>query len=385
MSTPFRIAVLATEFSPRSHVDVIVSRWVDPLASDAKYGWASPQTRIASLYVEQSPENDMSGTFCEVNGIPKFSSIAEALTLGGDHLAVDAIILIAEHGRYPLNEFQQKLYPRKEMFDQVVEVFRRSEKVVPLFLDKHLSWNPQWAHEMYWQIKDLDIPFLGGSSLTHCPLYPAMPRAAGPGGYKEIVAMYSNEVESYLFHGLEVIEAVIERAPRGHIGIKSITAWQNDEAWDALERGEFSATLFEQSARAASEEALSSLRQLREERGQPVYAFQLRYADGLKLTQFMTHNVVRKWSLACEYAGSNSSTASACVDPGTRAEFHPSFARLNCQIQNLFLTGMPPISPNRLYLTTMATAGCMHALAKPGTPFHAPWLDLPVERQFAMA
>ncbi len=385
MSTPFRIAVLATEFSPRSHVDVIASRWVKPPPSDAKYGWASPQTQIASLHVAQSPENDMSDKFCQENGIPKYPSIAEALTLGGTDLAVDAIILIAEHGRYPLNEFQQKLYPRKEMFDQIVDVFQRSGRVVPVFLDKHLSWNPAWAHEMYWQIKDLGIPFLGGSSLTHCPLLPAMPPTAGPGGYKEIVAMYSNEVESYLFHGLEVIEAVIERAPRGHIGIESITAWPNDEAWDALERGEFSATLFEQSARAVSEEALASLRQLREERGQPVYAFQLLYADGLKVTQFMTHNVVRKWSFACEYAGSDPSIASACVDPGTRAEFHPSFARLNGQIQNLFLTEKPPISLNRLYLTTMATAACMNALAQPGIPFHAPWLSLPVQRQFTSA
>ena len=46
-----------------------------------------------------------------------------ALTLGGDKLAVDGVLLIGEHGDYPMNEKMQKLYPRYEYFQKIVEVF----------------------------------------------------------------------------------------------------------------------------------------------------------------------------------------------------------------------------------------------------------------------
>ena len=42
--------------------------------------------------------------------------VQEVLTLGGDKLAVDGVILIGEHGDYPVNDKAQTLYPRFEMF-----------------------------------------------------------------------------------------------------------------------------------------------------------------------------------------------------------------------------------------------------------------------------
>ena len=42
--------------------------------------------------------------------------IAEALRCGGDKLAVDAVLIIGEHGDYPRNEIGQKQYPRYEFF-----------------------------------------------------------------------------------------------------------------------------------------------------------------------------------------------------------------------------------------------------------------------------
>ena len=62
-----------------------------------------------------------------------YPTIAEALTLGGDKLAVDAVLLIGEHGEYPSNEKGQRLYPRYEHFKQMIEVFERSGRSVPAF------------------------------------------------------------------------------------------------------------------------------------------------------------------------------------------------------------------------------------------------------------
>ena len=70
-----------------------------------------------------------------------YPTIAEALRCGGDKLAVDGILIIAEHGDYPDNEKGQKLYPRYEFFKQCVEVFEKDGHAVPVYNDKHLSYS----------------------------------------------------------------------------------------------------------------------------------------------------------------------------------------------------------------------------------------------------
>ena len=71
-----------------------------------------------------------------------------ALTDGGRTLSVDGILLIGEHGTYPRNEKGQTLYPRYEFFAQIIDVFRKSGRSVPIFNDKHLSWS--WDHAARW-------------------------------------------------------------------------------------------------------------------------------------------------------------------------------------------------------------------------------------------
>ncbi len=41
-----------------------------------------------------------------------YSTIAEALTLGGSKLAVDGVVIVGEHGNYQRNEKGQTKYPR---------------------------------------------------------------------------------------------------------------------------------------------------------------------------------------------------------------------------------------------------------------------------------
>ena len=60
--------------------------------------------------------------------------IADALTGGTERLTVDGVLLVAEHGNYPRNEKGQVLYPRYEIFEQVVDTFRRTGQTVPVFV-----------------------------------------------------------------------------------------------------------------------------------------------------------------------------------------------------------------------------------------------------------
>ena len=65
------------------------------------------------------------------------ATIHEALTLGTDELAVDGVLLVAELGDYEVNDKEQKLYPRFELFLQITDTFRRCHRAVPVFNDKH--------------------------------------------------------------------------------------------------------------------------------------------------------------------------------------------------------------------------------------------------------
>ena len=91
---------------------------------------------------------------------------------------MDGVVIIGEHGTYPLNAKGQQLYPRRELFDQVIGVFRQSGRVVPVFNDKHMSWNWTWAKYMWRTIQDMQIPWMAGSSLPYAKFEPLVPAAA---------------------------------------------------------------------------------------------------------------------------------------------------------------------------------------------------------------
>ena len=161
-----RIAAIVTEYRPRSHADVIVTKFLSGIPTDA--GTQQPRVEIASMYVDQFPDNDLSRTYAEKYNVPIFGSIRGALTLGGDELAVDGVLLIAEHGDYPWNEREQHLYPRKPFLEQIAGVMATSKRAVPVFNDKHLSYNWADARWMYDRMASLGAPFMAGSSLPTC-------------------------------------------------------------------------------------------------------------------------------------------------------------------------------------------------------------------------
>src|SRR5260370_36351257 len=120
---------------------------------------------VVAAYVDQRPENDLSRKRSEEFGFPIFPTVAEALRCGGKELAVDAVLIIGEHGRYPKNEYGQTKYPRYEFFKQATDVFRRDGRTVPVFNDKHLSWKWEWAKEMLDLSRELKFPLRAGSPL----------------------------------------------------------------------------------------------------------------------------------------------------------------------------------------------------------------------------
>jgi hypothetical protein len=162
-----RVAAIITMYTQDhgfySHAAVIVGRLLEGYSPDGKF--TAPRTQLVSMYTAQVPANDLSRGLAKKYGFRIYPTIKDALTLGGEDLAVDGICLIGEHGEYPYNDREQHLYPRYELMEQIVEVFRRTGKTVPVFSDKHFSYSWSKAKQMYAWSRELNYPLMAGSSI----------------------------------------------------------------------------------------------------------------------------------------------------------------------------------------------------------------------------
>lgn len=226
-----KIAFLGTEVRTHSHAQ----HFLDRLALGYGWGgrWQDPRLEIASVYIDQFPKNDLARQRVEKYGLKLYPSIEAALTLGTGELAVDGVVIIAEHGDYPNNEKGQKLYPRYQWFKKCVAVFEKSGKSVPVFNDKHLSTSWKECAEMVADSRRLEFPFFAGSSL---PVTRRMPSIDMPHGVplKESMCVAYGGVDSYDIHALETAQCMSERRKGGEVGIKSVLALRNKAMWDHL-------------------------------------------------------------------------------------------------------------------------------------------------------
>jgi hypothetical protein len=226
-----KVAFLGTEVRTLSHAQHFLDRMT--LGYNWAGEWVAPRVEVASIYVDQTPEGDLSKGRIARYKLKQFPTVEEALTLGGSALAVDGVVIIAEHGHYPKNEKGQTLYPRYDFFKRAVKVFERSGRSVPVFNDKHLSTRWAECREMVDDSRRLDFPFLAGSSL---PVTWRLPQIEMPldAPLVESVCVGYGGVDSYDFHGLETAQCMSERRQGGEKGIRRVHALRGPALWQAL-------------------------------------------------------------------------------------------------------------------------------------------------------
>lgn len=370
MDRPLRIAVIATVWYPLSHADVIVTRWVAPYVTDERYGWTKPASSIASVFIEQFPANDIGRAFCEANELPIFASIEEALTMGTGEIAVDAVLLIAEHGVYPENRYLQKLYPRKRMLDAIAAAFRQYGRSVPVFNDKHLSWSFEESAAMLQTAKELGFPLYAGSSLTHCLSEPAVPVSAGD-EVTEVVALFAEHPEHYGYHMMEVVQAHVEKRKGGETGVRAVRSYRDKGVKEALERGEFSRDLLQQALQQAGFPASEGLAEFLVERSEVAWLLQVEYRDGLRASYFNLPRFTRGWTTAVRRA--DGVVKSCGVEEAGLYSFFANFARLNHVVEVFFQTGEAPNSILRTHLV----AGMLEAALQAAFDAEGTWVETP--------
>ena len=365
-----KLAAITTTYFKYSHAQHIVDRFLEG------YGWNGthhhPPMDLVSLYVDQVGDTDLSkersARHPDVKMCP---TIAEALTLGGSKLAVDGVVLVGEHGRYPRTEKGQTKYPRYEFFEQIVKVFRDSGKSVPLFSDKHLSWNWEWARKMYDTSRELKFPFMAGSSL---PVTWRTPSVEMPLGSKisEAMCVCYGGVDSYDFHGLETIQCMVERRKGGETGVRWIEAYRGPRFWDALRDGVWPKQLMESAlcrshtltpAKAGFNDVLPTVDDMKRLVRDPV-AYRYEHLDGLKCTMILMGGLVKDFNFAAYVDGSRDpwSTQMYLPMPDGRTTLASFFSPQVNNMEQMFLTGKAPYPVERTLLTTGLTAAGVESL-----------------------
>lgn len=353
------MAVVTTEWRYHSHAWHMAERFLVGYPKEGR--WHHPPIDVVAAYVDQTPENDLSRKRSAEFGFPIYPTIAEALRCGGSQIAVDAVLIIGEHGKYDKNEFGQTKYPRYEFFKQVTDVFRKDKKSVPVFNDKHLSWKWDWAKEMVDLSKELNFAFTAGSSL---PVTWRMPSIEMPSDAdaEELMCVAIGGLDSYDFHALEVIQCMAERRRGGETGVISMHAIRGDAVWKAMEvnswnNGGWNPQLFNaclsRSQTLAQPESFSHrfpiIDQMKSWVKDPI-AYRFEYADGVKATMLLMNGLVSDFTFAAKLKGQ--------ADPLSTLFYLPPVpnvtysASLMSKAEETFLTGKSPHPIERTLLTS---------------------------------
>lgn len=342
-----KVAAVITIYRYNSHADVILGKILEGWKQD---GGAGPNLELVSLYVDQFPADDMSRKLAEKYGFRLCSTIEEALTLGGNELAVDGVISIGEHGDYPWNSKEQHLYPRRRFFKGITDTFEKCGKVVPVFNDKHPG--PQWedAWWMYQRAKQLNVPWMAGSSLPVSYRQPDQ-NLKWKDEVSTCLGIGYSGLDIYGFHTLDFLQCLLERRQNAELGVASVQCLPTSKIGEWLQREAIDSELLDKLLALTGGERTKML-------GSPPddgALFVIQYRDGLQVPVLMLPGIAQGIGAAIRTKSGEIIATRTEERPDPR---HPHFAYLLRGIEKMFHTGKPTYPVER----SMLTAGILDRL-----------------------
>jgi hypothetical protein len=229
--------------------------------------------------------------------------------------------------------------------EQICGVFATSGRSVPVFNDKHLSYNWHDARWMYERARQLGAPFMAGSSLPVGWRRPWLEHDLDTPIQDALVIAYSG-LDIYGFHALETLQCMVERRSGGESGVAAVTCLEGDEVWQAARNDLWPRTLAEAACAAIPEQAGKPLETVFP---QPAL-FLVEYRDGLRGTVLMRPD----WPGGLDtfaYAARIGDQVQAC-EIFLPADPHAHFSYLSLNVEEMFLSGQPTWPVERTLLTT---------------------------------
>ncbi len=379
------VAVVSTVYWYLSHAYHIAGRFLDGYMVDDEHHF--PEFGIGSVYVEQ-PRNDLSRDLAKEHGFRIAPTIEDALTLGTGKLAVDGVLLIGEHGDYPYNARGQKLYPRHDYFRKIVGVFEKSGRSVPVFCDKHLSYDRLKAADMVSTAKTMGFPLMAGSSL---PVTWRRPELELPLGVKlkEAVLASRGELEIYGIHALEALQCMAERrftnteAKPPEQGVKAVRCLQGEAVWRAGDEGLWSWELLEHAVGRSPSRNAGDIRANCRRFQRPgtwgnfvpgPIAFHIEYRDGFRATVLQLDGHLADETFAARIEGMAKPVSTLFwLPPPPGAAFLEALAS---HIEQFLTTGRPPYPVERTQLTGAILDYALESRATGSKRLETPDLDI---------
>src|SRR5262249_16598696 len=374
MPEPKKVAAVVTEYRKWSHADVIVGKVLEGFNYDNKDG---PNLKLVSIYVDQFVDKDMSRDLAKKYKFTIYDSIEGALTLGGKELAVEGVLCIGEHGKYPSNDIGQVLYPRRRFFEEVCKVFEKSKKSVPVFNDKHLAATWKDAKWMYDRSRELFVPFLAGSSI---PVTWRKPPLKLPMACEivEAVQVGYGPFEAYGFHALEGLQCMVERRKGGETGVKSVQCLQGEAMWKAMDQRAFSKAMLEAAMAVVPAHATGDYRELTA-KNPDAAIFLVEYRDDLKTAVALLNGWAHEgdggaFTFACRLKGEDKPRATLFYLQQPDPFAH--FAYLVKAIDSTIQTGHAAYPVERTLLTTGILDAVMNSKAAKHRRIETPYLAI---------
>lgn len=355
-----KLAAVVTAYRRMLHPQHVVDRFLDGYGWNGTYHY--PQMDVVSLYIDQRGPGDLFQERANRHPTMKICpTIAEALTLGTGKLAVDGVIVVGEHGTYPLSENGIMKHPHYEFFEQITKVFRDSGRSVPYFNDKELSWNWDWCKKMVDVAHELNFPLQGGSSLAVTWRVPSVEFPLGA-TTKEAMCIGYGGMGSYDFHALETIQCMVERRKGGESGVEWLQTYRGDAFWKAHDNGVWSQALFKAALSRSSTlrpgdpdftDIFPTVEQMKAMVPDPV-AYQYQHKDGLMSTMILMNGMLRDFNFAATIEGQSRpfSTQMYLPMPDGRTTLASFFTPLVHNAEEMFLTGKAQYPIERTLLTS---------------------------------
>ena len=391
-----KIAIVSTVWRPLSRAQHIGDRFIVGYPRDGK--WHRPAMDVTSIFVDQKPQDDLSSKRAEEFGIRVYPTVAGALCCGGDELAVDAVVVIGDGGDYPRNEKGQVLYPRYEFFQQVLDVFEKSGRGVPVFNESHLSHSFEKASTMVAASKRLGFPFLAGSSL---PVTYRLPSSDMPLGcpIEEALMVAVGDIGA-VGDAFEALQCMVERRKGGETGVKAVQLIEGDEVWKAGDEGRWSWALLE--AALARSDVLYGLSSV-DSRTQDLVrngelprvvkdpaAYLIEYTDGLRGVLLRLNGAVGDYTFAARVKGQSELESVQFLVPrtfsGALSPSRTDFACLARKIEEMIETGRAPYPVERALIAGGIFERCLDSGVQGHKRLETPELAVryraPAEPQF---
>jgi hypothetical protein len=370
------LAVVTTVYRALSHSYHIAGRFLWGYYRNGELH--IPKHYVHSLYVDQTPDNDLSKDVARDCGVRVTRSIADALMVDGK-LAVEGVLLIGEHGNYPRNDKGQILYPRYEFMEQIVDVFKKTGQSVPVFNDKHLSYTVARARKMVGWANELKFPLMAGSSLPVTWRRPELELRLEQPIEDALVAAYG-PIEVYGFHGLETLQVMLERRKGGETGVKAVTCLIGKEVWKAGDAGLWSWDLLNAALRRSETLNPGDIRKnvgsmsVQSMPPTPATAFLVEYRDGARGTVLLLNGHIQDFCFAARIKGE--AKPASCMfhlPPPPGAKF---FDAQVANIEKLLETGRSPYPVERTVLTTGILDAALESHRKRGERVETPELEV---------